>query len=84
MKVRMESEKGIAVTGIDAVLVEIGQRLQADPKGWLKTLQQNPGKFADVEKDIHRAFAQMADRIVAGLLAQATADAAFAEAAKKK
>jgi len=84
MEVRLESQKGTKVSGIDPVLAEIQQRLKAHPKEWLKALQQNPGNLADLEQEIHRAFAQMADRIVAGLLAQATADAAFAEAAKKK
>jgi len=37
-----------------------------------------------LEKEIHGAFAQMADQVVAGLLAEATAEADFAEAAKKK
>jgi hypothetical protein len=43
MKVRMESKKGIVVSGIDPVLAEIQHRLQARPKEWLKALQQNPG-----------------------------------------
>jgi hypothetical protein len=84
MEVRMESKKGPIVAGIDPVLAEIQQRLQAHPKEWLKTLEQNPSGFANLEKEIHNAFAQMADRVVAGLLAQATADSAFAETAKKK
>lgn len=84
MEVRMESKKGTAVTGIDPVLARIRQRLQARPQEWLAALQQDPGTFADVEKEVHRAFAQMADQVVAGLLAEATADADFAQAAKKK
>jgi hypothetical protein len=84
MEVRMQSKNGTVLTGIDPALMEIHQRLQARPKEWLKTLQQDPGKFADLEKEVHQAFKQMADQIVAGLLAETTADAAFAEAAKKK
>jgi hypothetical protein len=84
MEIRMESKKGTVVTGIDPVLAEIRQGLQAHPKEWLKTLEQNPGAFVNLEQEIHRSFAQMADRVVAGLLAQATADAAFADTAKKK
>jgi hypothetical protein len=84
MEVRMESKKGMAVTGIHPVLSQIQQRLQAGPKEWLVALQQNPGKFGDVEKEVHRAFAQMADQVVAGLLAEATADSDFAQTAKKK
>jgi hypothetical protein len=84
VEIRMESQKGPLLSGIDPVLAEIQQRLQARPKEWLKTLEQNPGNLANLEQEIHRTFAQMADRVVAGLLAQATADSAFADAAKKK
>ena len=84
MEVRMESKKGTVLTGIDPVLAQIQQRLQARPKVWLVALQQDPGKFADVEKEVHRAFAQMADQVVAGLLAEATAEPDFAQAAQKK
>lgn len=84
MEIRMDSKKAAAVTGIEPVLAEIQQRLQARPQEWLKALQQNPGQFANLEKEIHHAFEQMADHVVAGLLAQATAPAEFAETAKKK
>ena len=84
MEIRMEGKKGTPVSGIDPVLTEIQHGLQARPKEWLKALQQNPGGLANLEQEIHRAFAQMADRVVAGLLAEATAAADFAEAAKKK
>jgi hypothetical protein len=80
----MESTNGKLVSGIGPVLAEIQQRLRADPKEWLKALEQNPGGLANLEQEIHRAFAQMADRVVAGLLAQATADSTFADAAQKK
>jgi len=84
MEVRMESKKGTVLTGIDPVLAEIQQRLQRHPKEWLKALQQDPGNLANLEQEIHHAFAQMADRVVAGLLAQATAAPDFSDAAKKK
>jgi hypothetical protein len=84
MEVRLESKSGAVVRGIDPVLAEIQQRLKADPKEWLKALAQNPSGFANLEQEIHRAFAQMADRVVAGLLAEATADPTFAGAAEKK
>ena len=80
----MESKSGAALTGIDPVLAEIQERLQVQPQEWLKTLQQDPGKFVNLEQEIHGAFARMADRVVAGLLAQATAGSDFADAAKKK
>lgn len=84
MEVRMDSKKGTVVSGIDPVLAEIQKRLQAHSKEWLKRLEQNPGSFVNLEQEIHCTFAQIADRVVAGLLAQATANSAFADAAKKK
>lgn len=84
MEIRLESKKGPALTGIDPVLTEIQQRLQAHPQEWLRVLEQDPGSLAKLEQEIHRAFAQMADRVVAGLLAEVTAAPAFADAAKKK
>jgi phosphatidylglycerophosphatase A len=47
-------------------------------------LQKNPAGFADLEKKVHHAFQQMADQLVAGLLAQATKGDDFADNAKKK
>jgi hypothetical protein len=38
----------------------------------------------DLEKKVHHAFQQMADQLVAGLLAQATKADDFADNAKKK
>lgn len=84
MEVRMETKKATVVTGIDPVLSQIQERLRARPKEWLAALQNEPGRFVDVEKDVHRAFAQMADQVVAGLLAEATTDPDFAKCAKKK
>jgi len=84
MEVRMGSKTGSVVSGIDSVLTEIQQRLRADPKAWLKALEQNPGGLAKLEQEVHQAFSRMADRVVAGLVAQTTADASFADAAQKK
>jgi hypothetical protein len=83
MEIRMARNKA-ALSGIGSALIEIQQRLQSHPEEWLEALENNPAGFADLEKEIHRAFAQMADRVVAGLLAQATKRSEFADAAKKK
>jgi hypothetical protein len=84
MEVRVESKKGAALSGIDPVLAEIHKRLHNHPREWLEALKQNPGSFVDLEKTVHSAFQQMADQLVAGLLAQATQGTDFAQAAKKK
>jgi hypothetical protein len=84
MKVRMESKTGTVLSGIDPAVTEIQKRLQSQPEVWLRTLQENPAAFRDVEKTVHHAFQQMADQLVAGLLAQATQGDDFTQLAKKK
>ena len=84
MEVRMESKTGAALKGIDPVLTEIHKRLQRHPQEWLRALTDNPASFVDLEKAVHQTFQQMADQLVAGLLAQATAGDDFVETAKKK
>lgn len=84
MEVRLVREKGTAVSGLAPVLTDIHERLDQHPREWLQALQQDPGSFVDLEKTVHHAFQQMADRLVAGLLAQATQGQDFAEVVKKK
>jgi hypothetical protein len=84
MEIRLESKKASPLVGIEPVLSEIEQRLHSEPEAWLKQLQSRPGSFLELEKVVHRAFQQMADQVVAGLLAEATAPAAFTDAAEKK
>ena len=84
MEIRLEKETSSRVHGIEPVLSAIEQRLHSEPEAWLKQLQSRPGSFMELEKAVHRAFQQMADQVVAGLLAQATAAPDFAVAAQKK
>lgn len=84
MEVRLENKKATPLSGIEPVLTAIEQRLHREPEAWLKQLQSRPGSFTELEKDVHRTFHQMADQVVAGLLAQATSAADFTDAAKKK
>jgi hypothetical protein len=84
MEVRVQSKKEPPLKGIDPVLAEINKRLQSHPHEWLRSLQDNPAGFGDLEKKVHHAFQQMADQLVAGLLAQATKADDFADNAKKK
>ena len=84
MEVRVQGKKEAPLQGMDPVLAEISKRLQNHPQEWLCSLQKNPAGFADLEKKVHHAFQQMAEQLVAGLLAQATKGADFADNAKKK
>ena len=84
MKIRRASKHGDVLTGIDQARREIQRRLEQHPEHWLRMLQEDPGQFAALEQAVQHAFAQMADQMVAGLLAQATQAADFTQAAKKK
>jgi hypothetical protein len=84
MEVRVQDKQEAPLKGIDPVLAEITKRLRSHPQEWLHSLQENPAGFADLEKKVHHAFAQMADQLVAGLLAQATKGDDFVDNAKKK
>src|ERR1019366_7823799 len=84
MEIRMQGKQEAPLKGIDPVLAEISKRLQSHPQEWLDSLQKNPAGFADLEKKVHHAFQQMADQVVAGLLAQATKGDDFVDNAKKK
>jgi hypothetical protein len=84
MEIRLESKKGEVVEGVDQARAGIHERLQQQPEQWLRKLLENPGDFAELEQTVHRAFNQMADQMMAGLLAQATQPAEFTQVAKKK
>jgi hypothetical protein len=84
MEIRLGSKRGEVVEGVDQVRAGIHERLQQQPEEWLRKLRENPGDFAELEQTVHRAFQQMADQMMAGLLAQTTQAAEFTQAAKKK
>ena len=84
MEVRVQGRTGPVVKNIDEVLQQVQQQLQAQRGQWLAQLREEPGKFADLEVRIHQTFQGLADQVVAGVLAQVTAAADFAQDAKKK
>jgi hypothetical protein len=84
MVIRVGNKSGVALKGIDEARAEIHRRLEAQSEAWLQSLQEKPGEFANLEQSVHHAFQQMADRMMAGILAQATQPAEFTDAAKKK
>jgi hypothetical protein len=84
MEVRVEGASGPMVTNVDEVLRQLQQQLKDQQKQWVTQLRDHPAKFADLEACIHQIFDGLADQVVAGVLAQATAADDFAEDAKKK
>ena len=84
MEVRVQGECGPVVKNVDEVLRQVQQELQDQQKQWIAQLRDHPAKLADLEADIHRMFHNLADQVVAGVLAQATAADDFAQDAKEK
>jgi hypothetical protein len=83
MEVRLK-ENGPVVKSVAEVLQRAQRQLQAEQNSWLQQLREHPEQFADLEVHIHQTFQQLADQVVAGVLAEATAPADFAQDAKKK
>jgi hypothetical protein len=84
MEVRVQGKCGPMVKNVDEVLRQVQQQLQEQQGKWVAQLRDQPAQFADLEAQIHQTFQALADQVVAGVLAQATAAADFAQDAKKK
>jgi hypothetical protein len=84
MEIRIESKNGDVVTGIDQAQRRIEEGLKQHLEQWLQKLRESPESFTEVERSVHHTFQNMADHLVAGLVAQTTAPPEFAQSAKKK
>lgn len=83
MDVRVE-ENGPVVKNVAETLQQVQQQLEQERARWLQQLRDKPAQFADLEVHIHQTFQRLADQVVAGVLAEVTAEADFAADAKKK
>jgi hypothetical protein len=84
MEVRVQGKCGPVVKNVDDVLRQVQQQLQDQQGQWVAQLRDQPAKFADLEAHIHRTFQDLADQVMAGVLAQATTADEFAQDAQKK
>ena len=84
MRIRLDGQTGPDVPEPTTALAQIQQQLAVQQQTWSDRLTLDPAAFAQLEQDVHRAFGQLADRLVASLLAQAAQATAVAEQAKKK
>jgi hypothetical protein len=81
---RFRSKSGEAVPPAQEALAGIQSQLQQMQQLWAERLAQDPGCFASLEQEVHLRFGQLADQLVASLLAGGAGQPALAEAAKKK
>jgi hypothetical protein len=82
MEIRMAKE-GAPIAGVAQVVAQLQRQLPTQQAAWLRQLQDKPETFIDLERQVHGVFQQMADQIVAGLLAEATRDTEWARESKK-
>ena len=81
---RFRAKSGEAVPPTQEALAGIQSQLQRHQQLWAQRLAQDPGCFATLEQEVHLRFGQLADQLVASLLAGAAGQPALQEAAKKK
>ena len=84
MRVRLDSKTGADVPAPQTTLQHIHDQLLTQQQQWAAQLATDPASFAQLEPQVHHAFQQMADRLVASLLAQAAQQPALQLQAKKK
>jgi len=84
MRIRLGSQTGPVVPTPDKALELIHTHLTAQQALWAQQLARDPAAFAALEPQVHLAFGQLADQLVASLLAHAAQQQALADAAKKK
>lgn len=84
MRIRFDSQTGSLVPTPETALESIHAHLTAQQALWAEQLARDPGTFAALEPQIHLAFGQLADQLVASLLAYAARQQPLADAAKKK
>ena len=84
MRIRSDSQSGPAIPTPDTALALIHQQLTTQQTLWGQRLANDPAALAQLEPEIHHTFQQLADRLVASLLAQAAQQPTLHEQAKKK
>ena len=84
MEVRIERKDGSPVPPPSQLIDQLATQLRSEQKAWLRQLAEEPGRFADLEVNVHHTFQQLAAQLVASLLAQASQRSPALEAAKKK
>jgi hypothetical protein len=83
MQVCTDSARHSPVPPLPAILGQVQDKLNALKDRWAAQLGQDPSRFGQVEVEVHQAFQQCADQVVAGLLAEVGQQLALEGASKK-
>jgi hypothetical protein len=82
MEIRM-AKAGSPVAGVAEIVAQMQRQLPTRQAEWLEQLRDHPETFADLERKVHSVFQELADQMVAGMLAETTKSAQWAHDAKK-
>jgi hypothetical protein len=82
MEVRVQSKDG-KVTSLPAQVLAVTERLTEEQQIWRERLRREPSRFGEVEVAVHHVFQEMADQVVAGLLADVGQQTVLEDASKK-
>lgn len=83
MQVCTDPARHAPVPLLPAILAEVQEKLNGLKDRWSAQLGQDPSHFGQVEVEVHRAFQECADRVVAGLLAEVGQQPPLEGASKK-
>jgi hypothetical protein len=75
--------KGGPMASLPEQIAQIKIKIDKDQSTWRDQLRQDASLFRDVEFAVHRSFQQLADQVVAGLLADVGQQPQLEDAAKK-
>jgi hypothetical protein len=81
---RFATKSGAAIPPAGQAVQDIHTQLQQQQQLWVDKLARDPVCFAALEQEIHLRFGQLADQLVASLLAGVAEQPALDDAAKKK
>ena len=82
MDVRLQTKDG-TVASLPVQIAAVTDRLAEEQHVWRERLRHEPSRFGEVEVAVHHAFQQMADQVVAGLLADVGQQPVLENASKK-
>jgi hypothetical protein len=83
MHVRTAAQANSTVASVPSILNEMQKKLSSLREDWSAQLQQDPSRFGQLEVEVHHTFQQLADQVVAGLLAEVGQQPALEQASKK-
>jgi hypothetical protein len=83
MDVRTHSKDGRRVSSVADCQAKIAEEIGRKQREWLQRLRQQPRQFRQLEEQIHQRFQELADQMVASVLAEATTSSPALESEKK-